>query len=75
MKQALVAHGNDGIPMALELARLPRLLKGYGDTHAEGAAAFRGAMRAGRELRAGNPDEAAVRLREMTRKALDAARC
>ena len=40
LEQVLVAHGKAGSPLALELARLPRLLKGYGDTHAAGRENF-----------------------------------
>jgi len=75
VEQAHVDHGKEGIAVALEIARLPRVLKGYGDTHSRGHDAFQRIVSAYRELRdAGSADIVNV-LQEMTRASLDNAEC
>ncbi len=51
-------HGVDGAALALEIARLPRLARGYGDTHAGGVAVRERFLR---EVRAGTVDADALR--------------
>lgn len=70
--QALAAGSSDGRAAALELVRLPRLLKGYGDTHAGGRETFRRLLEG---YRTGNgSDPAALEtLRAGSRAALDHA--
>ena len=48
IEEALVARGRDDTALAVELARLPRLLKGYGETHSNGQEAYRQALHAHR---------------------------
>jgi indolepyruvate ferredoxin oxidoreductase beta subunit len=54
--------------LALEVARLPRLRKGYGDTHAAGEISFRRALRAARDRDA--TGEAAARVRQIVSAAV-----
>ena len=75
VEQALVAHGDAGIPIALELARLPRLLKGYGDTHASGTEAFQRILSAYRETGDAGSADVAEALRAMMRTSLENAGC
>lgn len=75
VEQALVARGSEGLPVALELARLPRLLKGYGDTHSRGHEAFVRALGAYAELGDAGSAEVAEALRVMVRAALDHSSC
>ena len=75
VEHALLAHDEAGLPAALELARLPRILKGYGDTHAAGQERFGRALSAYRELGDGGFAEAADVLRASTLAALDDSAC
>jgi indolepyruvate ferredoxin oxidoreductase beta subunit len=61
-------RGND---LALELAQLPRLLKGYGDTHGTGVEDFRRILDAQLAARGSDPAYAAAALRVAVRGALD----
>lgn len=70
VEMALAAAANADPGAALELARLPRLLKGYGDTHAGGRDAFRRALEAYREAD-GSSLAAAEALRATSAAALD----
>ncbi len=71
VEQALVAHGNAGIPIGLELARLPRLLKGYGDTHASGLESFQRILTAYRETGEAGSANVAEALSAMVRTSLE----
>jgi indolepyruvate ferredoxin oxidoreductase beta subunit len=75
VEQALVGPGKAGIPIALELARLPRLLKGYGDTHASGSEAFQRILGAYRERGAAGSADVAEALSAMMRASLENAGC
>lgn len=75
VEQALVTRGSDGLPVALELARLPRLLKGYGDTHSRGHEAFARALAAYAELGDAGSVEVAEALRVIVRASLDHSGC
>lgn len=75
VEQALVQSGDDGLPVALELARLPRLLKGYGDTHFRGNAAFARALGAYAERGDAGSTEVAEALRVVVRTSLDHTGC
>ncbi len=55
-------------PLALEVAQVPRLVKGYGETHEHGSRRFDDVMRAVPELSA--RDDAAPRLRALREAAL-----
>jgi indolepyruvate ferredoxin oxidoreductase beta subunit len=57
VERALLVANGGGVQAALGLARLPRLVKGYGDTHAGGLARFRSLVEAYHQ--AGGPASAA----------------
>jgi indolepyruvate ferredoxin oxidoreductase beta subunit len=61
MERTLAARGDVAAEAALELAKLPRLLKGYGETHAAGGAEFARQLEAYRNAgEAGSATAAAV---------------
>jgi len=62
----LPALAAENYALACEVAECPRLIKGYGDTHAQGSAAFDAVMDALPALRS-QPD-AALRLRDLREK-------
>ena len=75
VEHALVSRGSDGLPVVLELARLPRLLKGYGETHSRGNEDFARALGTYAELGDAGSAEIAEALRVMVRASLDHSSC
>lgn len=64
-----------GRSVALELAHLPRLVKGYGDTHARGRAAFDDALATAARLRATDAAATVAALRAIVTTSLAGAGC
>ncbi|HEX6136414.1 MAG TPA: indolepyruvate oxidoreductase subunit beta family protein [Casimicrobiaceae bacterium] len=60
---------------ALDLARLPRLIRGYGDTHATGRASFERLLAAWRAQRVADAARAGAALREGALAALNDSAC
>jgi len=75
VEEALAAPGKEGIAAAADLARLPRLLKGYGETHSNGQEAFRRLLDAYRERGGARSPGAGEALRGMAQALLDTAGC
>jgi indolepyruvate ferredoxin oxidoreductase beta subunit len=75
VERALVAGDPGAIEAALELAKLPRLLKGYGDTHATGRASFQRLIDAYRSAGGAGSAKAAAALRASTHLALANTEC
>ena len=67
----LAAEATPALEVALEIARLPRLRKGYGDTHAAGSANFRRILDAHRPGGRAGSHEAAASLRVAVAAALE----
>jgi indolepyruvate ferredoxin oxidoreductase, beta subunit len=65
-----LATGRGAVDLTLELAQLPRLLKGYGDTHGSGVEDFRRILDAHRAGTGSDPAYAAAALRVAVRTAL-----
>ncbi len=65
----------DGRSVALELARLPRLVKGYGDTHARGRAAFADALATAARMRESGAAATVTALRAIVKTSLDGTGC
>lgn len=72
---ALAAHHDGAIEAALELAKLPRLLRGYGETHATGRASFQRLVDGYRSSRKAGSATAAATLRALAEPAYAQARC
>ena len=73
--QALSSDSAARRAAAIDLARLPRLVRGYGDTHAGGCASFDRILAAYRERCAVDPEGAGVALRSGVTAALSAPGC
>ena len=71
----LAAMDSGACDAALELARLPRLIRGYGDTHATGRASFERILAAWREGARRDAVAAAVQLRGAGEAAFNGTGC
>jgi indolepyruvate ferredoxin oxidoreductase beta subunit len=72
---ALANDRRSGSDAAIEVARLPGLIRGYGDSHASGRANFDRLLDAYRRASAADPRRAAAALRDGARAALNDPAC
>lgn len=72
---ALAAESRGAPNAAVELARLPRLIRGYGETHATGRAVFERILASYRDACTGDDSAALAALRDEARAAWEGAGC